>query len=152
MARLNEVLQVDWGTDERIDVDYVAQWEQRTHEFETIARETLPDKVKRAISAERSPSEIRTYLLVNTPTLMQYVAVRAAIEAFLTLGRRRRQGQDSSTLMDIDAATRKGKWNEGKSRSKDCNVNKDKDKGHGGKDTGEKKAVRLKGYCGHCGK
>ena len=36
MARLNEVLLVDWGTDERTDVEYVAQWEQRSHEFETV--------------------------------------------------------------------------------------------------------------------
>ena len=37
MARLSEVLQVDWGTDERTDVDKVAQWEQRIHESETMA-------------------------------------------------------------------------------------------------------------------
>ena len=49
----------------------------------------LLDIVKRAISAERSLSEIRTHLLVNTKVLMHYVAVRAAIEAILTLGGRR---------------------------------------------------------------
>ena len=146
MARLSEVLHVDWDTDERTDVDCVAQWEQRLHEFETMAREML-----RAISAGRSPSKIRTYLLVNTQSLMQHVVVRAAIEEFPTVGRRRRQEQDGSTLMDIGATTRKGKWHEGKSRSKDYNVNRWNCKsGKGGKDkdkdknTGEKKTVRLK--------
>ena len=39
LARLNEVLQVDLGTDERASVDHVVQWEQRIHEFVTMSRE-----------------------------------------------------------------------------------------------------------------
>ena len=35
LAKLNEVLQVDLGTDERTYMDNVFQWEQRIHEFET---------------------------------------------------------------------------------------------------------------------
>ena len=60
---------------------------------------------------------------MNNQTLMQYVALRAAIEAFLTLGPRRRQEQDGSMFMYIGEATRKGKWHEGKSRNKVYNVN-----------------------------
>ena len=66
----------------------VVRWEQRIHEFDTMSRETLPDIVKRAIITERSPSAIRTHLLVNAQTLTRYATVRAAIEAFLTVGRK----------------------------------------------------------------
>ena len=43
MARLSEVLHVDWGTDERTDVDYVTQWEQRLHEFERSTKRRQRD-------------------------------------------------------------------------------------------------------------
>ena len=66
-------------------MDYVGQWEQRVHEIETMVRETWPDIVKRAISAERSPAESRTRLLMNTQNLMEYAKKRAAIEAFLAV-------------------------------------------------------------------
>ena len=56
LAKLNEVLQIDLGTDERTYMDNVVLWEQRIHEFETTSRETSPDVVKRAIITERSPS------------------------------------------------------------------------------------------------
>ena len=69
LAKLNEVLQVDLGTDERTCMDNVAQWEQWIHEFETMSREMLPDIIKRAIITEKSPSAIRTHLLVNAQNL-----------------------------------------------------------------------------------
>ena len=46
-------------------MDKVVQWEQQIHQFETMSRETLADVVKRAIITERSPSAIRTDLLVT---------------------------------------------------------------------------------------
>ena len=88
LAKLNEVLQVDLGTDEKMYMDNVVQWEQQLHEFETMLRETLPDIVKRAIITERSASVIRTHLLVNAQTLTRYATVRAAIESFLGVGRK----------------------------------------------------------------
>ena len=69
LAKLNEVLQVDLGTDERTYMDNVVQWEQWIHEFETMSREMLSDIVKRAIVTEKSPSAIRTHLLVNAQNL-----------------------------------------------------------------------------------
>ena len=86
VAKLNEVPHLDQATDERTDVDYVAQWKLRIHEFETMDRETLPDIVNGAISAERSPAEIRTHPLMNTQAPMQHATVRAAIETFLAVG------------------------------------------------------------------
>ena len=65
-------------------------------------RETLTDIVMGAISAERSPAEIRTHLLMNTQAPMQYATVRAAIETFLAVGRkwdRSRAVQRRWTLM-----------------------------------------------------
>ena len=94
LANLNEVLQVDLGTDERTYMDHVVRWEQRIHGFETMSRETLPDIVNRAIITERSPAAIRTHLLVNAQTLTRYVTVRSANEAFLAVGRK--WGQDES--------------------------------------------------------
>ena len=64
LAKLNEVLQVDLDTDERTYMNHVVQWEQRIHEFDTVARETMPDIVKRAIVAARS-----THLFVNAQIL-----------------------------------------------------------------------------------
>ena len=101
LAKLYEVLQFELGTDERTFMDHVAQREQRIHEFETMSRETLPDIVKRAIITERSPTAIRTHLLVNTHILTQYAAVRAATEAFLAVGWK--WGQDSSGPASMDA-------------------------------------------------
>ena len=101
LAKLNEVLQFELGTDERTFMDHVAQREQRIHEFETVSRETLPDIVKRAIITERSPTAIRTHLLVNPHILTQYAAVRAATEVFLAVGRK--WGQDSSGPASMDA-------------------------------------------------
>ena len=40
LAKLNEVLQVDLGTDERTYMDTVDWWEQRIHEFETMSRKS----------------------------------------------------------------------------------------------------------------
>ena len=118
LAKLNEVLQVDLGTDERTYMDDVVQWEQWIHEFETMSRETLPDIVKRAIITERSPSAIRTHLLVNAQTLTRYATVRAAIEAFLAVGRKWGPDHSRPAPMDNDAMTRKGKGKGGKSKGK----------------------------------
>ena len=147
LAKLNEVLQVDFGTDERAYMDNVVQWEQRVHEFETMSRETLPDVVKRAIITERSPSAIRTHLLVNAQTL-----TRAVIEAFLAVGRKWGPDHSGPAPMDVEAMTRKGKGKGGKSKGK-IKGGKDKEKGNSkGKDTEKEKVVRFDGYCGHCGK
>ena len=45
-----------------------------------------PVRWDRYIITERSPTAIRTHLLVNTHILTQYAAVRAATEAFLAVG------------------------------------------------------------------
>ena len=146
LAKLNEVLQVDVGTDERTYMDNVVQFEQRIQEFETMSREPLPDVVKRAIITERSPSAIRTHLLVNAQTLTRCATVRAATEAFLAVGRKWGPDHSGPALMDVDAMTRKGKGKGGQSKE-----SKDKEKGSS-KGTEKEKVVRFDGYCGHCGK
>ena len=152
LATLNEVLHVDLLTDERTYMDNVVQWKQRIHEFETMSRETLPDVVKRAINTERSPPAIRTHLLVNAQTLTRCVTVRAAIEAFLAVGRKGRQDQSGPAPMDVVAMTRKGKGKRGKSKGKGKG-GKDKEKGHSkSNDTEKEKGARFEGYCGNCGK
>ena len=152
LAMLNEVLQVDLGTDERTYMDNVVQWEQRIQEFETMSRETLPDIVKRATITERSPSTIRTHLLVNAQTLTRYATVRAAIEAFLAVGRKWGPDHSGPAPMDVDAMTRKEKSKGNKSKGKGKG-SKDNEKGNNkGKDTEKEKGVRFEGYCGHCGK
>ena len=127
LARLNEVLQVDLGTDERAYMEQVVQWEQRVHEFETVSRETLPDVIKRAIITETSPPAIRTHLLVNAQTLTQYAAVRAAVEAFLAVGRK--WGQESGAApMGVDAVALKGIGRDGKGEGKNHRANSGKGK------------------------
>ena len=149
LAKLNEVLQVDLGTDGRTHMDNVVQWEQRIHEFKTMSRETLPDVVKRAITTERSPSAIRTHLLVNAQTLTRCATVRAAIDAFLAEGRKWGPDHSGPAPMDVDAMTRKGKGKGGKSKGK-SKGSKDKEKGSSkGKDSEKEKVVRFGGYCGH---
>ena len=146
LAKLNEVLQVDSGTDERTYMDNVVQWEQRIHEFETVSRETLPENVKRAIITERSPSAIRTHLLVNDQTLTRCATVRAAIEAFLAVGRKWGPDHSGPAPMDVDAMTRKGKGKGGKSKGKGKG-SKDKEKGNSkGNDTEKEKGVRFDGH------
>ena len=72
--------------------------------------------------------------------------MRAAIVAFLAVGRKWGPDHSGPAPMDVDAMTRKG---EGKGKSKD----KDKEKGTGkGKDTEKEKVVRFDGCFGHCGK
>ena len=85
LAKLNEVLQVDLGTEEKTYMDNVVQWEQRILEFETMSRETLLEIVKRAIIFERSPPAIRTHLLVHAQTLTRYVTVHAILRRFWNL-------------------------------------------------------------------
>ena len=138
-AKLNEVLQVDLGTNERTCMDNVVQWEQRVREFETMSRETLPDIVKRAISSRRGHHQQSE----RTQTLTRNAIVRAAIEAFLAVGQKWGPDRSGPAPMDVHAMTRKGKGKSGK----------DKEKGNSkGKDTEMEKGVRFKGYCGHCGK
>ena len=72
LAKLNEMLQVDVGTDERTYMDHAVRWQQWAHEYGTLSRETLPDIVKRAIITERAPPTMRTHLLVNAQTLTEY--------------------------------------------------------------------------------
>ena len=152
IAKLNEVLQVDLGTDERTYMDNIVQWEQRIHEFETMSRETLPDIVKGAIITERSPSAIRTHLSVSAQILTRYATVRAGIEAFLADCWMWEPDHSGPAPMDVDAMTRKGKGKGGKSKGKG-KVCKDKEKGNSkGKDTEKEKGARFEGYCGHCGK
>ena len=147
LAKLNEVLQVDLGTDERTYMDNDVQWEQRIHEFETMSREMLPDIVKRAMITEMSPPPIRTHLLVNAQTLTRYATVRAAIEAFLAVGRKWGPDHSGPAPRDVDPMTRKGK---GKGEGKGS---KDTEKGNSkGKDTEKEKGVRFEGYCGRSGK
>ena len=143
LAKLHEVLQVDLGTDERTYMYNVVQWEQQIHEFGTMSRETSPDIVKRAIITERSPSAVRTHLLVNAETLTRYATVRAAIEAFPAVGRKWEPDHSGPPPTDVDAMTRKGKGNGGKSKGKGKG-GKDKEKGNSkGKDReGAMSAIR----------
>ena len=130
--------QFDLSTDERTCTDRAVQWERWSHEFETMSRETLLDVVKDAIITERSPSAIRTHLLVNAQTLTRYATVRAAIEAFLAVSPK--CGPEHSGRPPVDAMTRKGKGST------------DKKQGNSkGKDTENEKGERVEGYCGHCG-
>ena len=141
LAKLNEVLQVDLGTDERTYTD--KRCSVRT------ADSRVRDSVKRRCrTSSREQSSRRGHHqlseLVNAQTLTRYAAVRAAIDAFLAV--RREWGPDHSgpAPMDVETMTRKGKGKGGKSNGKG--------KGCKGKDTEKEKGVRFEGYCGHTGK
>ena len=152
LAKLNEVLAVDLGTDGRTYRNSVVQWEHRIHEFETMSRATLLDVVKRAIVTERSPSAIRTHLLVNAQTLTRCATVRAAIEAFPAVGWKWGPDHAGSAPTDVDAMTHKGKVKGGKSKGEGKGI-KDRETGNSkSKDTEKDKVVRFGRYSGHCGK
>ncbi len=87
MSILNTIPQVDLGADESMLMDRLVQWEQKVAEFEHLSREDLPDIIKRAIITEREPSAVRTHL-VNAQSVATYALVRAAVESFVTAGRR----------------------------------------------------------------
>ena len=74
-----------------------------------MSRETLPDVVKRAIITERSPSSIRTHLLVNAQTLTRHAKVRAAIEALLAVGRKWGPDHSGPAPMEKEKGSSKGK-------------------------------------------
>ena len=72
LAKLNEVLQVDLGTDERAYMDNVVQWKQRIHECENVTRNFVGHRHKNHHHRKITSSNQTT----------------AAIEAFLTVGRK----------------------------------------------------------------
>ena len=114
------------------------------------------DLRKGSRTTERAPLALRTHLLVNAQNLTSYLMVRAAVESFVTAGRRWDTQDSGQEAMDVDALygpKGKGKDNKGKARGK--GKDKGKAKGKDGKTKGdhdEEKPERFAGYCGRCGK
>lgn len=129
----------------------LVRWEQRVTEFENLAREALPDSIKRAIIMERAPPALRLHLLVNAQTWGSCVQVRGAIEAYVTAGRRwARDGGGGPTSMEVDALVGHQQKGKGQQRGKD---KKGKQKGNAKKGSdGQQKQAGLGAARGHCGK
>ena len=85
---MNEVLQVDLGTDERTYMDNVVQWEQRIFQFETI--------LKRNVARHRQESHHHGEVKMSNAT------VRAAIEALLAVGRKWEPDHSGPAPVDIN--------------------------------------------------
>ena len=153
LATLNGILQADFGADEVGFLDRLTQWDQKVQEFEQMSRQSLPDLIKRAIITERAPVALRTHLLVNAQSLTSYGMVRAAVESFVTAGRRWDAQEPGSEAMEVDAQYDQ---KDGKGKTRKGGGKKGKDgNGKGGRRKGspdEERPEKFEGYCIRCGK
>merc|ERR1712194_18625 len=149
LATLNGILAADFGQDPATFMDRLVVWERRIQDFERLAKEPLSDIIKRAITTERAPADVRTHLLVNAGALKTYEAVRSSIEAYLAAGRKWSPEQPSS--MEVDALYGKGKYGKGKygkgkEKGKGKYGKQDKGKGKGKDKEGKGKSEKFEGY------
>eukprot|EP00971_Amphidinium_carterae_P350070 6491364-Amphidinium_carterae.4 len=129
LGRLIKIVSPSWQSDALLDS--IICWEREIQEYEALTRDVLSDSVKCAVLTETSPEDVKSYLLLNAGTDLDYQR--------LSSGRTKAMGA-------------KGRTFAGKSKNKGKNKNKDKGKGQGTK--GDKNAwpEAFSGYCRACGK
>eukprot|EP00971_Amphidinium_carterae_P351400 6492093-Amphidinium_carterae.1 len=153
LVRLSRIVNPQWQAESLLDS--IIQWEREIQEYESLTREVLPDSVKCAVLTEKSPEDVKTYLLLNAGANLDYSRLRLTLESYLQA----RPQQDEPKPMEIDAIT-KGKWGKGRGKGKDYpgkgGKEKGKDKYQNGYQSGKgdkgKQTAQFPGYCRKCGK
>eukprot|EP00971_Amphidinium_carterae_P173430 3437877-Amphidinium_carterae.4 len=64
-------------------IDRLSAWERQIEEHEGISDERIADSVKCAVIQKGMPAALRTYLLVNSPNVSDWTAMRRSMQSHL---------------------------------------------------------------------
>eukprot|EP00971_Amphidinium_carterae_P134722 2669718-Amphidinium_carterae.1 len=162
LARLAKLISPSFPSEPAKFLHALAQWERDIQEYEVAAHNVLPEEIKCAVIVDKSPEEVRTYLLIHCGEGTSYGVLRLKLEEYVQAVQ---VTQNTTTPMDVDYVGKGHKQWKGKTgKGKDGGKGKGKtNKGETSKgDTRQKKGqekgsvpngkAKFAGICYVCGK
>ena len=163
LARLQAILQWNFGTTATETLDSLASWESEIEEWEQLTGETMADSIKLCVLDAQAPKELSTYLRLHTKAEETFAAVKRKILDYLQA-----IDQSGPVPMEVGFVGKNGKKGKGKqqqskgggkqAKGKDKQQHdKNQPKAHEGKgqgkpDQGKPSSSKFQGYCGNFGK
>ena len=163
LARLQAILQWNFGATATEMLDSLASWESEIEEWEQLTGERMADSIKLCVLDAQAPKELSTYLRLHTKAEETFATVKRKIQDYLQA-----MDQSGPAPMEVGIVGKKGKKGKGKqqqskgggkqNKGKDKQLqDKNQPKAHGGKGHGKPEqskhsSGKFQGYCGNCGK
>ena len=163
LARLQAILQWNFGTTATETLDSLASWESEIEEWEQLTGERMADSIKLCVLDAQAPKELSTYLRLHTKAEETFATVKRKIQDYLQA-----IDQSGPVPMEVGFVGKKGKKGKGKQQqskgggkqnkgkdkqSQDKNQTKAHEgKGQGKPEQGKQSSGKFQGYCGNCGK
>ena len=161
MARLQAILQWNFGTSATETLDSLAALDSEIEEWERLTGERMADFIKLCVLDSQAPKELSTYLRLHTQAEETFATVKRKIQDYLQA-----IDQSGPFLMEVGFVGKKGKKGKGNQPKGGSKQNKGKDKqppdknqhkAHTGKGQGnpaqwKKSSGNFQRYCGNCGK
>ena len=161
LARLQAILQWNFGTSATETLDSLAAWESEIEEWEQLTGERMADSIKLCVLDSQAPKELSTYLRLHTQAEETFATVKRKIQDYLQA-----IDQSGPVPMEVAFVGKKGKKGKGKQPKGGGKQNKGKDKqpqdknqhkahtgkGQGNPAQGKQSSGNFQGYCGNCGK
>ena len=163
LARLQAILQWNFGATATETLDSLALWESEIEEWEQLTGERMADSIKLCVLDAQAPKELSTYLRLHTKAEETFATVKRKIQDYLQA-----MDQSGPVPTEVGFVGKKGKKGKGKQQQSKGggkqNKGKDKQlqdknqpkahegKGHGKPEQGKHSSGKFQGYCGNCGK
>ena len=163
LARLQAILQWNFGTTATETLDSLASWESEIEEWEQLTGERMADSIKLCVLDSQAPKELSTYLHLHTQAEETFATLKRKIQDYLQA-----IDQSGPVPMEVGFVGKKGKKGKGKqqqskgggkqSKGKDKQTqDKNQSKAQTGKGQwntvqGKQSSGNFQGYCGNCGK
>ena len=163
LARLQAILQWNFGTTATETLDSLASWESETEEWEQLTGERMADSIKLCVLDSQAPKELSTYLRLHTKAEETFATVKRKIQDYLQA-----IDQSGPVPMEVGFVGKKGKKGKGKQQQskgggmqstgkdkqpQDKNQTKAQEgKGQEKPEQGKQSSGKFQGYCGNCGK
>ena len=100
LARLQAILQWNFGATATETLDSLASWESEIEEWEQLTGERMADSIKLCVLDAQAPKELSTYLRLHTKAEETFATVKRKIQDYLQAmdpdgsGFRREEGQE----------------------------------------------------------
>ena len=160
LARLQAILQWNFGTSATEILDSLAAWESEIEEWEQLTGERMADSIKLCVLDSQAPKELSTNLRLHTQAEETFATVKRKIQDYLQA-----IDQSGPVPMEVGFVGKKGKKGKGKQPKGGGKQNKGKDKQPQDKNQhkahtekgqnpaqGKQSSGNFQGYCGNCGK
>ena len=162
LARLQSILQWNFGTTAAETLDSLASGESEIEEWDQLTGERMADSIKLCVWDAQAPKELSTYLRLHTNAEETFAAVKRKIQDYLQA-----IDQSGPVPMEVGFVGKKGKKGKGKQQQSKGGgkqtKGKDKQqhdknqpkvhegKGQGKPDQGKQSSGKFQGYCGKWG-